>query len=230
MHGWAFTLRQFAKRYGKKFGVDHDKMMKRLWGENFFNPKTKKWTKNPNDADGKPLERAFNMFILDPIFKLFDAIMNFKKDVTTNMLAKLEIHLKNEEKELEGKPLLKVVMKKFLPAGEALLEMIVLYLPSPAVAQKYRCENLYEGPQDDECAVGIRNCDSKAPLMLYVSKMVPTSDKGRFFAFGRVFSGTVRSGLKVRIQGPNFIPGKKDDLFIKAVQRTVLMMVSLLNL
>jgi elongation factor 2 len=54
--------------------------------------------------------------------------------------------------------------------------------------------------------------------------MVPTSDKGRFYAFGRVFSGTVRSGLKVRIQGPNYVPGKKEDLFIKAIQRTVLMM------
>jgi elongation factor 2 len=77
---------------------------------------------------------------------------------------------------------------------------------------------------DDEAAIGIRDCDPKAPLMLYVSKMVPTSDKGRFYAFGRVFSGTVKSGLKVRIQGPNYTPGKKEDLFVKAVQRTVLMM------
>ncbi|KAL3897875.1 MAG: hypothetical protein SGCHY_003113, partial [Lobulomycetales sp.] len=224
LHGWAFTLRQFAKRYGTKFGVDVDKMMGRLWGENYFNPKTKKWTKNGNDADGKPLERAFNMFILTPIFKLFEAIMNFKKEDTAKMLESLKITLKNEEKDLEGKPLLKVVMRKFLPAGEALLEMIVINLPSPPTAQNYRAETLYEGPMDDECAVGIKNCDPKAPLMLYISKMVPTSDKGRFFAFGRVFSGTVRAGLKVRIQGPNFIPGKKDDLFVKSVQRTVLMM------
>merc|ERR1712166_203612 len=54
--------------------------------------------------------------------------------------------------------------------------------------------------------------------------MVPTSDKGRFYAFGRVFSGTARSGIKVRIQGPNYIPGKKEDLFIKSIQRTILMM------
>ena len=60
--------------------------------------------------------------------------------------------------------------------------------------------------------------------MLYVSKMVPASDKGRFYALGRVFSGTVRSGSQVRIQGPNYIPGRKADLFIKSVQRTVLMM------
>merc|ERR1719219_1909683 len=60
--------------------------------------------------------------------------------------------------------------------------------------------------------------------MMYVSKMVPTSDKGRFYAFGRVFSGKVASGMKSRIMGPNFIPGKKDDLYEKTIQRTILMM------
>ncbi|KAF9330626.1 Elongation factor 2 [Podila minutissima] len=224
LHGWAFTIRQFAQRYSKKFGVDRSKMMDKLWGENYFNPATKKWTTKSTDANGKPLERAFNMFILDPIFKLFDSIMNFKKDVAFAMLEKLDIALKNDEKEMEGKQLLKTVMKKFLPAGEALLEMIVIHLPSPVTAQKYRVENLYEGPQDDECAKGIASCDPNGPLMLYVSKMVPTSDKGRFYAFGRVFSGTVRAGLKVRIQGPNYQVGSKTDLFVKSVQRIVLMM------
>jgi elongation factor 2 len=224
LHGWAFTLLQFANRYAKKFGVDKEKMMTRLWGENYFNPATRKWTTKSTNDEGAPLERAFNMFVLDPIFKLFDAIMNFKRDVTTKMLEKLEINLKADEKDLEGKALLKVVMKKFLPAGDALLEMIVIHLPSPVTAQKYRADTLYEGPQDDECATAIRDCDSNGPLMLYVSKMVPTSDKGRFYAFGRVFSGTVKAGLKVRIQGPNYVPGKKEDLFVKSIQRVVLMM------
>ena len=54
--------------------------------------------------------------------------------------------------------------------------------------------------------------------------MIPTNDKGRFYAFGRVFSGTVSSGQKVRILGPNYTPGSKNDLNIKNVQRTVIMM------
>jgi elongation factor 2 len=225
LHGWAFTLRQFARRYAKKFGVDKDKMMAKLWGDNFFNPATRKWTKTADAGEGKPpLERAFNMFVLDPIFKIFDAVMNYKKDAIGPMLEKLDVKLTQEERDLEGKALLKVVMRKFLPAGDSLLEMIVINLPSPATAQRYRVETLYEGPMDDESAVGIRDCDPKGPLVLYVSKMVPTSDKGRFYAFGRVFSGTVRSGPKVRIQGPNYIPGKKDDLFVKSIQRTILMM------
>ncbi|KAG1610272.1 hypothetical protein G6F44_013569 [Rhizopus delemar] len=115
-------------------------------------------------------------------------------------------------------------MRKFLPCGDALLEMICIHLPSPITSQAYRAALLYEGPADDECSVGIRNTDPNGPLMLYVSKMVPTSDKGRFYAFGRVFSGTVRAGMKVRIQGPNYVPGSKNDLAVKSIQRTVLMM------
>lgn len=223
LHGWAFTLRQFSLRYAKKFGVDKNKMMERLWGDNFFNPHTKKWTKS-DTYEGKPLERAFNQFILDPIFKIFAAVMNFKKDEINLLLGKLDIKLSADDKSKEGKALLKIIMRTFLPAADALMEMMILHLPSPVTAQKYRAASLYEGPSDDEACIGIRDCDPKGPLMLYVSKMVPTSDKGRFYAFGRVFSGTVRSGLKVRIQGPNYTPGKKDDLFIKAIQRTVLMM------
>jgi len=60
--------------------------------------------------------------------------------------------------------------------------------------------------------------------MIFISKMVPTNDKGRFYAFGRVFSGVVSTGQKVRIMGPNYVPGSKNDLNIKNVQRTVIMM------
>merc|ERR1711977_360089 len=49
LHGWAFTLKQFAEMYASKFGVDVDKLMKKLWGENFFNAKTKKWSKTKSE-------------------------------------------------------------------------------------------------------------------------------------------------------------------------------------
>merc|ERR1711887_376693 len=202
-------------------------MMKKLWGESFFNPKTK-WSKS-KDADNK---RSFCMYVLDPIYMVFDAIMNFKKEQTEKLLTKLTTAsgkmvkdvLKQEEKEMEGKPLMKAVMRNWLPAGEAMFQMIVIHLPSPITAQKYRAELLYEGPHDDVACMGIKNCDSDAPLMMYVSKMVPTSDKGRFYAFGRVYSGKIATGMKARIMGPNFVPGKKEDLYEKSIQRTILMM------
>merc|ERR1711887_338598 len=228
LHGWAFTLKQFAEMYATKFGVDTDKMMKKLWGENFFNAKTKKWSTSKSDDN----KRSFCMYVLDPIYMVFDAIMNFKKEQTEKLLGKLTTAtgklvkdvLKTEEKELEGKPLMKAVMRNWLPAGDAMFQMIVIHLPSPVTAQKYRAELLYEGPHDDAACMGIKNCDPNGPLMMYISKMVPTSDKGRFYAFGRVFSGKVATGQKARIMGPNFIPGGKTDLYEKSIQRTVLMM------
>ena len=55
--------------------------------------------------------------------------------------------------------------------------------------------------------------------MMYVSKMVPSTDKGRFYAFGRVFSGVIGTGQKVRIMGPNYVPGTKNDIYLKSIQR-----------
>jgi len=136
----------------------------------------------------------------------------------------LQIKLATDERDLESKPLLKAILRKWLPAGDTLLQMICIHLPSPLQAQRYRMELLYEGPHDDEAAIAIKTCDPNGPLMMYISKMVPTTDKGRFYAFGRVFSGKVMSGMKARIQGPNYIPGKRDDLYEKSIQRTILMM------
>jgi len=220
LHGWAFTLKQFSEMYAEKFKIDVGKLMSKLWGESFFNPATRKWSKHKDEAN----KRSFNMYVLDPIFKVFDAIMGYKKEEIEKLLTKLGVVLKGEEKEDDGKKLLKTVMRKWLPAGEALLQMITIHLPSPLTAQRYRCEMLYEGPMDDEAALGIKACDPEGPLMMYVSKMVPTSDKGRFYAFGRVFSGKAASGMKCRIMGPNYIPGKKEDLYEKSIQRTILMM------
>jgi elongation factor 2 len=220
LHGWAFTLKQFAEMYSAKFKIDELKLMKKLWGDNFYNDGTKKWEK---DASGGG-NRAFCKFILDPILKVFQATMNGTKEEAHALIEKMKIKLTGDDKDLIGKPLMKVVMKKWLPAGDALLQMITMHLPSPVTSQKYRVGLLYEGPEDDEVALAMKKCDEKGPLMMYVSKMVPTSDKGRFYAFGRVFSGTISTGQKCRIMGPNYVPGKKDDLYNKSIQRTILMM------
>merc|ERR1711981_46065 len=218
-------IERFAKIYAAKMGVDKEKMMKRLWGDSFFNAKKKTWT-NVMQPEGctEPLQRAFCQFIMGPIAQLMRAIMNDDKTKYQKMMGSLGIVLKGDEKNLTGKPLMKRTMQVWINAADTLLAMIVTKLPSPRVAQKYRVENLYEGPMDDTAANAIRACDPKGPLMMYVSKMVPTSDKGRFHAFGRVFSGTVATGNKVRIQGPHYKPGSKEDLNIKNIQRTVLMM------
>lgn len=241
LHQWGFTLKVFARVYASKFNTTEQKMVDKLWGDWVFVAGTdgaaSKWVNSPtvNTNGGvdaaSGCKRSFVSFIMDPIMGMFKAIMDNelnKKGVPKafNMAQNVGVNLTEEEKKtLTGKQLLKRVMQKWIPAADAILEMIVVHLPSPATAQAYRLETLYDGPLDDEAATAIRTCDTSegAPLMMYISKMVPGGDN-RFIAFGRVFSGKVGTGQKVRILGPNYVPGKKTDLFTKSIQRVVIMM------
>ncbi|KAJ7642470.1 eukaryotic translation elongation factor 2 [Mycena polygramma] len=210
LHGWGFTVRQFGLKYSLKFGIDAGKMMARLWGDQFFDPETRKWTSKSTTADGRVLERSFNMFVLDPIYKILSAAMESSKDLLWSILAKLEIRLTETVRALEGTTLINAIMRTFLPADDAIL---------------YRVSTLYEGPMEDECVVGIQACHRAAPLVLHVTKMIPNSEgNGRFYALGRVFSGTVRAGQTVRVLGPKYIPGRRSDVFVKPIAGVVLML------
>uniref|UniRef100_A0A8C5X5E0 Elongation factor 2 n=1 Tax=Malurus cyaneus samueli TaxID=2593467 RepID=A0A8C5X5E0_9PASS len=83
LHGWAFTLKQFAEMYVAKFAAKGDAqlspaerakkvedMMKKLWGDRYFDPATGKFSKSATSPDGKKLPRTFCQLILDPIFKV----------------------------------------------------------------------------------------------------------------------------------------------------------------
>merc|ERR1711988_1621653 len=220
LQSWAFTLNHFAILYAAKFKTDPEKLMKKMWGNNFFDPKAGKWAKKEQPG----YVRGFYKFVLEPILKMFRLIMDNKKEKYTKLINMVGVTLTSDEKDLVQKPLVKTVMRKWLPASEALMEMITLHLPSPAKAQSYRTETLYEGPPDDACGTSMSQCNKEGPLMVYISKMVPTADNSRFVAFGRVFAGTIKTGMKTRIMGPNYVPGKKEDLYVKGIQRVQIMM------
>ncbi|CAF2752871.1 unnamed protein product [Rotaria sp. Silwood2] len=219
LHGWAFTIKQFADIYASKYDIEKDKLMKLLWGDHFFSLMTKKWSTIPE----KGSIRGFCQFVLNPISQLFKAIMDSRKDEFTKLLEELNIEVQDELSK-DGILLLKLIMKKWLPVDDILLTTMVIHLPSPVVAQKYRAELLYAGPHNDDVFLSIQSCDPNGPLMIYISKIIPTLNKSHYYAFGRVFSGVVKLNEHVRILGPNYVPGKRVDLYIKNIQRTVIMM------
>lgn len=218
--GWAFSLQRFARMYAEQYKMNYDTLVKKMWGENYFNPNTKKFQSHNDDGQEGKLPRAFNKFCLGPIVSLCKNIMSDEADhldKVCRQLKALNIELKADEKEREKKDLMRTIMKKWLNAADALIEMIVKKLPSPREAQAYRTAHLYQGPIDDPVGQAMLKCDKDGPLMIFVSKMVPTSDNGRFYAFGRVFSGTIKGSHKVQIMGPNYKPGQKTDLHIKTI-------------
>ena len=213
--GWAFTLPQFAEILNRKKKHPNPSLTKRLWGENYFNSGTSKWQ---TSSDGRTLTRSFNQYVLEPIYKVLNLCVGNKKDDLSKLCEKLDFKFKFkvDGEEYVGKELMKSFMKKWLPAADALLELIVNHLPSPLEAQRYRVNNLYEGPLDDAAAIGIRECDKNGPLMVYISKMVSDPNcKTKFYAIGRVFSGTAEPGLNVRILGPEYKIGSENGVFMK---------------
>lgn len=165
--------------------------MKKFWGDNYFNAPKKQFQTSDMDDNNKQIQRCFVQFIMRPVIMLCRNIMNENLDAVWKMLESLNIVLTTVEREKRMKDLFKCVFQKWINAAEALLEMIIMKLPSPVRAQSYRAAQLYEGPLEDPCGQSIAKCDKNGALMIFISKMVPTNDKGRFYAFGRVFGGTV---------------------------------------
>nr|CAB3478613.1 unnamed protein product [Digitaria exilis] len=223
LHGWGFTLSSFAKMYSgsSEFGgVTEAEAIELLWGENYYDEETKQWTSS--HMKSATCKRGFVQFCYKPIRDVISACCEDDKTRLRSILDRFGVKLKFN-KDLSGKQLIRRVMQAWLPAGEVLLDMLVLHLPSPASAQRYRVDILYDGPLDDPYGKAIRNCDPDGPLVVYIAKMIPAGDwMGSMYAFGRVFSGKVASGNKVRVICSKYLPGggRKEDVFVKTVKRT----------
>jgi elongation factor 2 len=219
-HGWGFNIRNFAEMYSRINKMDMNKITKRLWGNYFVNDEGK-WSKD--ESNGK---RGFIKLILDPIYMVYGIKLNNDPiEPILEKMTKLEVNVsKDEITDKTNDQILCAIMRNWLPAGDAVLEMVIEHLPSPKKAQKYRGKQLYTGDLDSDVGQAIINCDPNGPMTMFVSKMFPANDN-RFYAFGRVFSGTIKNGQKINIMGGNYKYGSKTDLVEgKNIQRVVLMM------
>jgi len=239
LQGWGFTIAKFARFYlkakNKHTFKTEKELTKFLWSFKHYCEHDDPFSSEPvfkvykgSIPEGK--KTPFELYILNPLYKVRDMCMEGKIDDIKKYLANFGVDFKNVELAGEGKPLFKIVFKTWLPAAECLLEQIILKLPSPVKAQALRGEHLYTGPKDDDVCKVIAKCDSsdEAPVTVYISKMVPDGDKG-FVAFGRVFSGNVKPGMKVYLQDPNYIPDptstkKNPYLCEKTITKVVVMM------
>jgi elongation factor 2 len=205
-----------------------EQLVEKLWGENYYHVKSNTWHETP----GPGRKRGFIQFVMEPLLSMMETLKPNAFDQSKNSLANKQEVLKKVAT-FNGKvdndwwtqpdDLFKMVMMQYIPLADALLGMIITHLPSPVKAQQYRVDHLYTGPKDDVYYNAIKNCDPNGPLMMYVSKLFPTPDLSRFFAFGRVFSGTI-SASPVTIQRPEYVVGRSEGSSACRVQRTSIWM------
>jgi len=204
-----FSLKSFAALYAGTFGdVNVNEFARRLWGDMYFNAKTRKFTKKP--AHGSA-QRSFVEFILEPLYKLLAQVVG-DIDASLPMLCQqLGIKVNKEEAKMNIRPLLKLICSRFLGDFTGFTSMCEEHIPSPADNAKAKVDQIYSGTTETERYEDMINCDQDGRLMVHTTKQYPTEDTTSFHVLGRVMSGTLHAGQEVRLLGENYTVFDEED-------------------
>ncbi len=80
-YGFCFTLASFAQLYSDTFfgsadgNLDPREFARRLWGDIYFNAKTRRFTKKSPHGSA---QRSFIEFVLEPLYKIFAQVGTWK--------------------------------------------------------------------------------------------------------------------------------------------------------
>ncbi|XP_059478720.1 116 kDa U5 small nuclear ribonucleoprotein component [Neocloeon triangulifer] len=215
--GICFTLKSFAKIYAETYGgVNPNEFAKRLWGDIYFNSKTRKFSKKaPHNAP----QRSFVEFILEPLYKIFAQVVGDVDVSLPDLMSELGIHLTKEEMKMNIRPLLRLVCSKFIGHFSGFVDMCVQHIKSPLDNAKGKVEHIYTGPLESEIAEDMCKCDPEGRLMVHSTKMYPTDDCTFFQVLARVMSGTLYANQDVRVLGENYTAADEEDSRVLTVGR-----------
>ena len=216
--GWIFTLPSFAKMYAETYPkVDAAEFGRRLWGDIFYNPKSRKFTRKGMEERSK---RTFVNFVLEPIYKLYSHTISESPEDLKDTLATLRISLKPSQYKTDARVLLKLVCEQFFGSADGFVDMIVEHVPSPVDGAQKKLENYYTGPLNTKVATAMSQCDQDGPLVIQVTKLFNTADASRFHSFGRIMSGTARPHQQVRVLGEGYTLDDEEDMTAATINDT----------
>lgn len=213
---WCFTLPSFAAMYAAQNPatppakpLDTYEFSRRLWGDIFFNPGSRKFTRRGVEEAAR---RSFVFFVLEPIYKLYAHTLSDSPEVLKKTLARLGIFLKPAQLKANAKDLLKSVCKQYFGHATGFVDMVVQHVPSPIEGAKQKLGTCYTGPLDSKTATAMLECDPDGPLVVHVTKLFNTQDAKGFHSFGRVMSGTAKPGDQVRVLGEGYSIDDEEDM------------------
>jgi U5 small nuclear ribonucleoprotein component len=217
MYGIIFTLDSFARKYNELHNnckFDYKTFSKMLWGDLYFDKKTRKFVKKPNE---NAQNRSFIEFILDPLYKLIGYTISEEKQKLEGLLTSLNIFIKNSEYKLDPKPLLKLICSKFFGHVSAFVDSVYDCVVNSKEGSLIKVEQNYKGDRSKSVYSKIVNCNSNDILAVNVVKLYHKYDYLSFDSFARVLSGTIKKGDIVKIMGENYNFVEQEDMFVKEV-------------
>lgn len=215
---WCFTLPSFASTYADTYPqIETDDFAKRLWGDIFFNPGSRKFTRKGVEEGAK---RTFVKFVLEPIYKLYSHTLSESPEDLKETLASVGIHLKPSQLKSDAKELLNLVCGQFFGPATGFVDMVTQHVPSPVEGAQRMLERYYTGPLDSKVAAAMTTCNPEGPLVVHVTKLFNSTDASQFHTFGRIMSGTVRAGQQVRVLGEGYTPEDEEDMVMATISDT----------
>jgi 116 kDa U5 small nuclear ribonucleoprotein component len=222
-HGWCFTLKSFAQLYldhlceqGLGNNLSTDDFALRLWGDAYLNPDTRTFHKSSRTCPG--VERTFCTLVLGPLYKIYTACLGEHQEDVNTLLRQVGVLLTKDQLRASAKPLLRSACSRFFANATAgFVDMLVQHVPSPAGAAKGKVARCYTGPMDSHVAASMVACDATATLMIHCVKMYAADDGQTFSVLGRIYSGTVAPGDRVKVLGEGYSPEDDEDMALATV-------------
>lgn len=83
------------------------------------------------------------------------------------------------------------------PLHEVILDMVIKHLPDPASAQVYRIPKMWYGDQESTLGKDLLSCNPNGKIAFVITRIVIDPRSGKDISAGRLFSGTIKSGMEV---------------------------------
>ena len=124
------------------YQVDPYEFAKRLWGNAYYDPKTRDFKKTSLYLE-QP--RSFVEFILEPLYKIYSHIVAHDIPTLKEMMKELRIPLKQNDYKLDTKVLIIKVMRAWLHRTNVagFVDMCVHNIPSPVENAKNRVTKFF---------------------------------------------------------------------------------------
>lgn len=217
--GWAFQLRDFAKLYSNIL-PDVKNLENYLWGEYYFDAKTRTATSTKRKSSQQPLAVQL---VLEPLWAMYNAFSEKGEEAERRRMAgKVGVEEKrwNTSRFHDNNSKLKAVLSAWLPLAPCVLETVCETLDNPMEAVQRRLDALLPGHEalEEKVKQAILTCDASgdAPCVAYVCKLIDTqylvggmigegaesraaNDDSGFIGFARVYSGQLRAEEKVYV-------------------------------
>ncbi|KAL8273308.1 hypothetical protein Esti_002809 [Eimeria stiedai] len=187
-----------------------------LWGDFYRDPETHTIQTAPPFPDAP---RMFVEFILEPLYKLLAHCVAEERPTLEPTLAELGIRLRADEYLLDSRTLLKRVLSVFFGDASSFVDCVVEKVEDPQTNGPNKVQLIYTGNQEGVVAKAMKAVDRRSNyLMIYTTKNYHRPNNyAAFDLLGRVMSGTVCKGHKVRVLGEAFSLDDDEDQLVREV-------------